>query len=383
MTYIPFGIPVISTVNSSTTNLAVGNSYTFTGTAERTDHRDIMINLYADQNTTIQIQFSQNGTNWDSTLTKYGTANQNEFCIAVKGKRYIRVIVTTASLTTTVFRLQTQYGEFRQGNSPENQATSLDGDALSVRPTDFQDEVRLGRRTGITGWNKFAYKSNTTAAGGEESIWPVSATNFTILTSASTFTIAYNNATDGAAGGATGATQLAIYYIDSDGLPTVATHTLGSTGSDVTAFSGLGINRIAVSNTGSNDVNVNDITITATTGGSTQAFLPAGEGVTQQAIFFVGSNHTAIAKFLYVNVNKLSGSSPKAEIKGWVYNRAVDSKFLIYRQVVDTSTDTIISITDPIGFVLNSTDVLYFTIDTDTNSTIVNIRFSLNEYQKT
>lgn len=87
--------------------------------------------------------------------------------------------------------------------------------------------------------------------------------------------ITYNSGTDGAGGGATGATQLYFFYIDSNGLPAEAAHTLGSDGSDTTAFSGLGINRIAVLASGSNDTNVNDITITATTGGSNQAQIAA------------------------------------------------------------------------------------------------------------
>lgn len=378
-------VPSISVGNSSTTNLAAGNGYTFTGTWERVFQPDVMVNLYADQACTLLLQFSMDGSTVHSTITKYSTASTNEFTTAVKGYRYFRVVVSTDDLTTTDFDLQTDYGVFRQGNAPENLSLSLDADAMNVRPTDFQDEVRIGRRAGVTGWTKFAYKANTVAAAGHESIWPVSATNFTILTAASTFTITYDGTgggtTDG--NGTTGATQLTFYYIDSDGLPAVGVHNLGTDGSDETAFTGLGINRIAVSATGSADVNNSAITITATTGGSTQAYIPAGEGVTQQAIFFVGSNHSAVAKFLYINANRLSGANPKAEIQGWVYNRAVDSKFLIYKQILDTNTDTEISIIDPTGFGLNSTDVLYFTIDSDTANTVVNLRFSLNEYQKT
>lgn len=57
---------IISTLNSSTTNLSVSNSYTFTGEAEHNDlFPEIMINLYSNQNTTLQIQFSQDGVNWD------------------------------------------------------------------------------------------------------------------------------------------------------------------------------------------------------------------------------------------------------------------------------------------------------------------------------
>lgn len=39
------------------------------------------------------------------------------------------------------------------------------------------------------------------------------------------------------------------------------------------------------------------------------------------------------------------------------------------------------AITEPVGFALSPTDVLYFVADTDTNDTVVNFRFSLNEYK--
>lgn len=134
MSYEPNFIgAVISAANSSTTNLASGNSYTFTGTADRTPHPDIMVNLYTDQVTAISIQFSQDGTNWDSSINKVGAAGFNEFTTSVKGYRYVRVVVTTASLTTTVFRLQTQFGLFRQGNAPLNATVSNDADSLTTR----------------------------------------------------------------------------------------------------------------------------------------------------------------------------------------------------------------------------------------------------------
>lgn len=147
--------PIISTNNSSTTNLAAGNSYTFTGTAEMVHTPDVMLNLYADQPTTIQMQFSTDGTNWDSTLTKLGTSGFNEFTTTVKGARYFRAVVTTDSLTTTEFRLQVEYGLFRQGNAPLNGTYGLDSDSLLVRPSLSWLDISRGLASGITTIKKF------------------------------------------------------------------------------------------------------------------------------------------------------------------------------------------------------------------------------------
>jgi len=161
---------IVSTDNSSTTNLSVANSYTFTGTAEKTSHPDLMVNLYADQDTTITIQFSQDGTNWDSSIVKKGSAGFNEFTTGVKGARYVRVVVTTESLTTTVFRLQTQYGQFRQGNAPLNSAIGQDADSLTVRNINDELAISAGLFSGYSIVNKFERISDIDTRAGED-IW--------------------------------------------------------------------------------------------------------------------------------------------------------------------------------------------------------------------
>jgi len=383
MTYSPNrNAGIVSSGNSSTS--ALGSGATFTGTWEENNYPGVMVSCQTDNDGTLYFDFSPDGTNVNTFPTNGFKVSSgiHEFHTAVKGPRYFRVRLVNDSGAQSYLRLYTYYGVFDNPNSPLNQSIGLDSDGISTRPSLFQDEVRIGLRSGITGWNKFGYRTNLTATNGDETVWATSG-NFTPLTTASTFTIAYDGTAGGSTDGAgtTGATALAFYYIDSSGLPAVATHTLETDGSDVTSFSGLGINRIAVSATGTNDVNASDITITATTGGTTQAFIPAGGGVTQQAIFFVGSNHTAVIKNIFLNVAKPSGGNAKVIIKGWAYNRGIDSLFELFRTGVNTATEQTVQINDDVGFVLNATDVFYFTADTDTNAADVNIRFSLREYQ--
>jgi hypothetical protein len=93
--------------NSSTTNLATP-TYAFTGTSASTlGVAGIQVSLFANQNCTVKVQQSPDGTNWDLSDTYYYTANGN-FGITVQAiSSYARVVVTTNSLTTTTFRLQT------------------------------------------------------------------------------------------------------------------------------------------------------------------------------------------------------------------------------------------------------------------------------------
>jgi len=374
---------IISTLNSTTATLA--GSGTFTGTGEQNDKPDLFVMCISDVSGTLFFDFSNDGTNWDSTYPTAGfvcSAGVPEVHEAVKAGRYFRVRYVNDSVAQSYFRLTTYYGTYSDLTAPLNQSIARDADASVVRPTNSQDEISIGLRSGVYQFNKFGYKTNSTAAGGQEVVWPLSTAALTILTTASTYTITYDGTAGGSTDGAstTGATVLLFDHIDENGEREQITHTLGTDGSDETAFTGLGINRCVVTSSGTNDVNVSDITITATTGGSNQAFIPAGEGVTQQLIFHVPTNARALAKLLYVRCNKLSGSSPVVTFYGWVYNRTVDSKFLVYRETLRTADDRLINLIDPCNFPLSAGDVFYLTMDTDTNNTVAETRASFNIY---
>jgi hypothetical protein len=255
-------------------------------------------------------------------------------------------------------------------------ATTRNCEAI-VRPLISQDEISRGLISGVSQWNKFGYREQTAASSGEQTLWALNS-NLVIMKTAETFTITYNNTTDGL--GTTGATQLTFYYLDANEKLAIGVHTLGNTGSDVTSFTGLGINGCVCSATGSNEVNANNITITNTTSGNDQAIIPAGNGTTQQLIFFAPDNATPVVKYLRLRANKLSGSNPKVTFKSYVWNRGVESTFEIFRDVLDTQSGTLIDIEDPCNFPLSSRDVLYFVMDTDQNNTVASGRFSLNLY---
>jgi len=373
---------LVSTVNSSTTPL-LSSGTLYSGTFERNDFNHVGVSCKTDQPGILYFDFSNDGVNVDTFPSSNFSvvAGTHEFHTAVKLPfRYFRVRFLNEGGVQTYFRLYTYYGNnLVPTSSPLNQVASLDQDAIFTRGTIAQDEIRLGRRTGVDGWTKFAYRQGLTASGGEEMIWATSG-NLTILTSPSTFTITYNSATDGT--GTTGATQLTFYYVNSFGLPTISTHNLGGSGSDVTTFSGLGINRVAVSANGGATYNTNAITITPTTGGSKQAIIPATSGVTQQSMFFVGSNHLAVVK--YIKIDLVSASkTPTIEIKGYAYNRNINGRFEIFKTSIDTAVKLDTEIKDPVGFNLNPTDVIYFVANSSADNVDIFLRYSLNQYQRT
>lgn len=278
----------ISTVNSSTTNLAVGNAYTFTGTAEQTTHPDIMLVLFADQATTILIQFSTDGVNWDSTITKKGTASANKFTTSVKGARWVRVVVTTASLTTTVFRLSTQFGMFRQGNLSLNAPVSLDADALVVRPTDHDLEVSRGLISSHTPVNKFG--RNPDIDIGTEDIWGTGGT-WVQPTAATIVNFVSSSVLDTAAG--TGARTLTISGLDGSYNQVSETLTLNGIVPVATALSYFIIHRVEVATAGIGETNAGVISSVWTGGGTPVGpTVSIGKGQSQFCIYQIPAGYT-------------------------------------------------------------------------------------------
>lgn len=123
--------------NSSTSTL--NSAATFTGTAKDvSSFSSIAVACYTDQDGSLQIQFSTNGTNWDSTITFVVTANTNEVHRVTPTRKYMRVVFTNSSASNqTVFRLQTMLGSYLNLTSALNSQIQSDQDTIVVRPLDF------------------------------------------------------------------------------------------------------------------------------------------------------------------------------------------------------------------------------------------------------
>jgi len=127
----------VSTANATTTPLNAGVSYT--GTWEDVSLYDsITAACLTDQNGTMQIQFSADGSTVHSSLSFTLTANTNEVHRIVVTRRYLRVIVNnTSAVNQTSLTLQCLLGEQTQLTSSINSTIQSDADASVVRPLDF------------------------------------------------------------------------------------------------------------------------------------------------------------------------------------------------------------------------------------------------------
>ena len=163
MTYFPstqiIQNVVISDINSSSVNLSASGS--FTGLAESTlGVNSIQISLKTDQNCTVDVYQSVDGTNWDtkdSFTYYYSKGGMAETFQAISS--YFRVVITNLSSTagTTFFRLQTvlcpiadplpralnQYGNLRTSGGIIDEETGVRAEVDTLGSVRTMTPVRL------------------------------------------------------------------------------------------------------------------------------------------------------------------------------------------------------------------------------------------------
>ena len=343
-------------------------------------YETLVVAVKTDQHGIFYVDFSPDGTNADSTLTRYyNTGNieaPHKYTIT---RQFARIRFTNDSGSNqTYLRLQTLVGNHPDLNAPVDSTLARDFDSTVVRPTNFYHEVARGLRQGSAIFNKFGYNADVDT--GTEVIASFGGT-YTPPTSATTLTIVSTSTADDGDPANTGANTIQIVGVDANRAKQTEVVTLDGTSNVVTTSTWLGINRAAVALAGSGGENAGTINITATTGGATLAQIPVGEGTTQQAIYHNETDHIVCAEELTFSAIKTSGgSSPEIFLRGWAYSPVSNCKYEVFRAKMDISKENNFVYSPKIPFVLNSGDVLWFECQTDTDNTSVSCRFSLVDY---
>tara|TARA_R110000772_G_scaffold268686_2_gene397492 strand:- start:42093 stop:43265 length:1173 start_codon:yes stop_codon:yes gene_type:complete len=376
---------VISAIGVNSDNVISGGNWSgniYTGSGEQNGFNYVGFNLQTDEDGTFTFEFSQDGTNWSKyPVIEFGVSSGiNEVHGAWKGGRYIRPIFTGTG-GRSYFRLQVYYSNTTITlTSPLNQGLSIDQDAVSVRPSDFTNETASGKRDGISTWNKWGYNDDVDTGALEViASWGGS---YTPPTTATELSIVSTDANDIVTTG-TGLNAIVITGIDENRTQQIEVVELNGVTPVVTGSVWLGINRVAPFLCGTSKINEGTITITAVTGGDTLAQMPLGETVTQQAIFHVQSNHTFLASWLHINVLKLTGggSAPEVTIRGIVFSPTANAYIQVFKTKIDTAIENSIEFNNPELLPITENSVLFFTAETNTNNTSIDVRFSGKEQE--
>jgi len=123
----------VSTLNSTSTPLSAGA--TFTGIAEMVvGYPSVVLACKTDQNGTLYLDFSNDSTNWDSTLSYSASAGVNEVHRVTITRMYYRVRYTnTSGSNQTYLRLQVLLGAQQQLTSSVGSTIQSDADSLITR----------------------------------------------------------------------------------------------------------------------------------------------------------------------------------------------------------------------------------------------------------
>lgn len=129
--------PVNSDLNSTTTPLASGA--TFTGVGELNNLPDVKVTVSTDQDCTLYLEFSPDGTNWDSSIPiEFLNSDVKPPQVFTKGNRYFRVrLENTSASAQTYLRLHTYYGDFKKLTSSIDSVIPQTFGATVTRPIDF------------------------------------------------------------------------------------------------------------------------------------------------------------------------------------------------------------------------------------------------------
>ena len=247
-------------------------------------------------------------------------------------------------------------------------------------------EVDFGTRAGrgdfgtsIFYYTKWA-ENSALNAGVEEIISPWGGTFdplTDIMSTPQTFDISYDGAFDGIYG--IGAQTLAIDYLDANYNYATSYHTLGGTGMDVSAFSGLGINRAYVTGCCTAATNQLDITFTASTDMTDQCVIPGGYCVSNSIMYNTGINRKILVDKMTFGTAKISGATPICTYKVYSFNRDNRCRYLVKKFIMDTSLNTIIDIEDNVPFQFTGKEVIYITGTSDKDNTVSDVRLGFRD----
>jgi hypothetical protein len=212
-----------------------------------------------------------------------------------------------------------------------------------------------------------------TFQSGEETIIASFGGNWdgtSIQKTASSYTIEYDQSLEGT--GVSGIASIIFDYIGEDYFSGTSIHVLGNTGSDITPFTGFGINSVKIKTTnGYGYKNLADISIYDNGMSSYQALIPTGKGGTNQLIYHVPWYAKLLIENMTFNSIKLIGDSPKIKINGYVFNRNDSTEIDIFELVMDTNISNDFNYTPEAPLVVDEKEVFYLRATSDTDNTII------------
>lgn len=334
---------VVSTGNNSTTPL--NNGQTFTGTAELNNFHCLLVTLKTDTDGVLYIDFSPDGTNWDSTITTYVDAGLSEVHRAVKAARYTRIrLENNSGSNQTYLRLYTYFGNFSALNAPLNSEIREDADASIVRTIDPEIDMASGRFQGFSIVNKFGTNSDVDMASVPEDIWENGGV-YTGFPATGEPLRAVSTSTDDDVGG-TGAEVITAQAMTEDWEWVEITFTLNGTAAVApdapyasTNFIRCHTATVTQSANGANTgVNAGTITVyQSVTTANIFLSMRAGRNQTNCSAYTIPAGYTGYMRFVHCSIRGTAQLTQSQAVEGRIWTRSFGNPFRSRRPFISTS----------------------------------------------
>ncbi len=294
----------------------------------------------SDQDGSLVIQYSTDGTNFDlvKTITLDTSISSTEAHTVSIPAKYFRVVYTNGAVDQTHFRLQTVFHEGYVGTKSISSGGVLTdtADVTLVRATnDFTLDVARGLDSNKEEFRSFSFNEavpNGTYAdiwnyGGTLALYPFPVAAETLRVKAG------GNAADTAAGA--GARTISVSFLDATGVKVTETISLlGALVSLTTSSTATRLISAKVLTTGTiRATNTADIIIENSTTGNIVGVIPADHGKTFNSHYTVPLDHTAYLTSIHIDVE--AGTTKDADVHMWARNGALtfsapfENKYLV------------------------------------------------------
>lgn len=174
----------------------------------------------------------------------------------------------------------------------------------SLSESQLAIDVALGKKAGWEIFRKFGH--NDSLSSGTFDLWPPGTVRALPTSDTVAACVSTSTADDSAAVG-TGAWTIVIEGLDAAGLEVTETVILDGQVSVNGTQIWSRINRAYVTSAGTGSVNAGDVSISMDSG-KLQAFIPAAQGQTQQMMFTIPSNKSALLTSLSLGTGRSSGN---------------------------------------------------------------------------
>ena len=234
---------------------------------------------------------------------------------------------------------------------------------------DYTHAVSVGFVPGASTETKYGY--NLDIDTGEEDIWSAGG-SITYLSSAEPMLIVSSSDADST--GNTGALTMRLIGLDADYNAIEDTITLDGTNNVESLDTFLRVTRAYVLTAGSGGKNAGNITITAKSAATTQAYIPANYGQTQQCLTTVKAGETCyVVGGIYSTLKTSGGTSPKVQFL-WNYRPNGGAWRVLSRVDLDVAANSLIANQEVTQFALSEKSDIRVSAVTDSDNTVATAR---------